>query len=135
MRVAVVEKKSGPLVMEERPVPEPGPREVRVKVHACGVCHSDQFIVDAIWPGLSLPRLPGHEVAGVVDELGPEVRGVKPGQRIGVGWYGGYCGVCSACREGDFILCENPRIAGLTHDRRLCGVHDCVSRLAGVHSG
>ncbi len=116
MRVAVVEKKGGPLVMEERPVPEPGPREVRIKVHACGVCHSDQFILDGIWPGLILPRVPGHEVAGVVDELGPEVRGIKPGQRVGVGWYGGHCGVCSACREGDFILCENPRITGLTHD-------------------
>ncbi|MGH9434061.1 MAG: alcohol dehydrogenase catalytic domain-containing protein [Terriglobia bacterium] len=116
MKVAVVEKKGGPLVTEERPVPEPGPREVRIKVHACGVRHSDQFIVDGIWPGFRLPRVPGHEVAGVVDILGSEVYGVKCGQRVGVGWYGGHCGVCSACREGDFTICENPRITGLTHD-------------------
>lgn len=116
MKVAVVTKKGGPLVIEERPIPEPGPREVRIKVRACGVCHSDQFIVDAIWPGLVLPRVPGHEVAGVVDAVGSDARGFAEGQRVGVGWYGGHCGVCNACREGDFILCENPRITGLTHD-------------------
>lgn len=116
MKAAVVVKKGGPLVIEERPIPEPGPREVRIKVHACGVCHSDQFVMDAIWPGLILPRVPGHEVAGVVDAVGPEVHGIALGQRVGTGWYGGHCGVCTACREGDFILCENPRITGLTHD-------------------
>lgn len=116
MKAAVVTKKGGPLVIEERPIPEPGLREVRIKVHACGVCHSDQFIVDAIWPGLILPRVPGHEVAGVVDAVGVEVRGFAVSQRVGVGWYGGHCGICTACREGDFILCENPRITGLTHD-------------------
>jgi|SRR5579875_1678496 len=116
MKVAVVQKKGGPLVIEERPIPEPGPGEVRIKVHACGVCHSDQFVVDAIWPGLILPRVPGHEVAGVIDEIGPKVPSFQAGQRVGVGWYGGHCGVCTACREGDFILCENPRITGLTHD-------------------
>lgn len=116
MKAAVVVKKGGPLVIEERPIPEPGPREVRIKVHACGVCHSDQFVVDAIWPGLTLPRVPGHEVAGVVDALGSDVRVFAVGQRVGAGWYGGHCGVCSACREGDFILCESPRITGLTHD-------------------
>lgn len=116
MRAAVVIKKSGPLVVEERPVSEPGATEVRIKLHACGVCHSDQFIVDAIWPGLKLPRVPGHEVAGVVEAVGPEVRSFKIGQRVGCGWYGGHCGFCTACREGDFILCENPRITGLTHD-------------------
>lgn len=116
MKAAVVTNKGAPLVIEERPIPEPGLREARVKVHACGVCHSDQFIVDAIWPGLSLPRVPGHEVAGVVDALGADVRGFAVGQRVGIGWYGGHCGVYTACREGDFILCENPRITGLTHD-------------------
>lgn len=115
MKAAVVTK-GGLLVIEERPIPEPGLREVRIKVHACGVCHSDQFIVDGIWPGLILPRVPGHEVAGVVDAVGVEVRGFAVSQRVGVGWYGGHCGVCTACREGDFILCENPRITGLTHD-------------------
>lgn len=116
MKAAVVVKKGGPLVIEDRPIPDPGPHEVRIKVYACGVCHSDQFIVDAIWPGLRLPRVPGHEVAGVVDTLGPEVRAFEAGQRVGVGWYGDHCGICAACRDGDFILCENPRITGLTHD-------------------
>lgn len=116
MKAAVVVKKGGPLALEDRPIPEPGPGEVRIKVHACGVCHSDQFVVDAIWPGLNLPRIPGHEVAGVVDEVGRDVRNFEVGQRVGVGWYGGHCGVCSACREGDFILCEKPRITGLTED-------------------
>ncbi len=116
MKAAVVVKRSRPLVVEERTVPEPGPREVRIKVHACGVCHSDQFIVDAIWPGLILPRVPGHEVAGVVDAVGSAVQSFHVGQRVGMGWYGGHCGVCTACREGDFILCERPRITGLTHD-------------------
>lgn len=116
MKAAVVVKKGGPLVIEDRPIPDPGPHEVRIKVYACGVCHSDQFIVDAIWPGLRLPRVPGHEVAGVVDTLGTEVRAFEAGQRVGVGWYGGHCAICAACRDGDFILCENPRITGLTHD-------------------
>lgn len=116
MKAAVVVKKGGPLVIEDRPIPDPGPHEVRIKVYACGVCHSDQFIVDAIWPGLQLPRVPGHEVAGVVDTLGTEVRAFEAGQRVGVGWYGDHCGICAACRDGDFILCENPRITGLTHD-------------------
>lgn len=116
MKAAVVVKKGGPLVIEDRPIPDPGPHEVRIKVYACGVCHSDQFIVDAIWPGLRLPRVPGHEVAGVVDTLGTEVRAFEAGQRVGVGWYGDHCGICAACRDGDFILCENPRITGLTHD-------------------
>ncbi|MDE3181768.1 MAG: alcohol dehydrogenase catalytic domain-containing protein [Acidobacteriota bacterium] len=116
MKAAIVAKKGGPLLIEQRPIPEPGPREVRIKVYACGVCHSDQFVVDAIWPGLILPRVPGHEVAGVVDAIGAEISHITVGERVGVGWYGGHCGVCAACREGDFILCEHPRITGLTHD-------------------
>ena len=116
MKMAVVANKGQPLSIEKRPIQEPGPGEVRIKVYACGVCHSDQFIVDAVWPGLSLPRVPGHEVAGLVDAVGARVKSVRSGQRVGVGWYGGHCGVCSACREGDFILCGSPRITGLTHD-------------------
>ncbi len=108
--------KGQPPIIEERSIPEPGAREARIRVHACGICHSDQFVVEGLWPGLSLPRVPGHEVAGVVDAVGSEVKHVKPGQRVGVGWYGGHCGTCSACREGDFILCENGRITGFTYD-------------------
>ena len=116
MKVAAVKKKGQPPIIEERSIPEPGAREARIRVHACGICHSDQFVVEGLWPGLSLPRVPGHEVAGVVDAVGSEVKHVKPGQRVGVGWYGGHCGTCSACREGDFVLCENGRITGFTYD-------------------
>ena len=116
MKVAAVRKKGQPPIIEQRSIPEPGAREARIRVHACGICHSDQFVVEGLWPGLSLPRVPGHEVAGVVDAVGSEVKHVKPGQRVGVGWYGGHCGTCSACREGDFVLCENGRITGFTYD-------------------
>lgn len=116
MKVAVVKQKGGPLVMEDRPLPEPGEGEVRVKVHACGICHSDLFVVDGIWPGLKYPRVPGHEVAGVADAVGGGVHRIQPGARIGVGWYGGHCGECAACLEGDFILCERGLITGIHSD-------------------
>jgi D-arabinose 1-dehydrogenase-like Zn-dependent alcohol dehydrogenase len=116
MKAAIVKQKGAPLVIEERPTPEPGEGTVRIKVHACGICHSDQFVVDGIWPSLKLPRVPGHEVAGVVDAVGPGVTHIQPGARVGVGWYGGHCGVCRACREGDFVLCENGMITGISFD-------------------
>jgi D-arabinose 1-dehydrogenase-like Zn-dependent alcohol dehydrogenase len=116
MKAAVAKQKGAPLVLEERPLPEPGEGAVRIRVHACGICHSDQFVVEGIWPSLKLPRVPGHEVAGVVDAVGPGVRHVQPGARVGVGWYGGHCGVCRACREGDFVLCENGPVTGISFD-------------------
>ena len=85
-------------------------------MHACGVCHSDMFVHDALWPGLALPRVPGHEVSGVVEEIGEGVTGLWPGQRVGVGWYGGHCGTCSACRSGDAMLCETGPVTGISHD-------------------
>jgi D-arabinose 1-dehydrogenase-like Zn-dependent alcohol dehydrogenase len=100
----------------ERDVPDPGPGQVRVRVEACGVCHSDVVVKEAAWPGLELPRVPGHEVAGVVDALGDGVRPWQVGQRVGVGWFGGNCGYCDACREGDFVLCRNMRVAGVSYD-------------------
>jgi D-arabinose 1-dehydrogenase-like Zn-dependent alcohol dehydrogenase len=100
----------------ERDVPEPGPGQVRIRVEACGVCHSDVVVKEAVWPGLRLPRVPGHEVAGTVDALGDGVQGWKAGQRVGVGWFGGNCGHCDACRAGDFVLCRTMLVAGVSYD-------------------
>lgn len=115
MRVAQVTK-PGLLEIVERPIPDPGPRHVRIRVQACGVCHSDSLCVEGHWPGIRYPRVPGHEVAGVIDALGPETKGFSSGQRVGVGWHGGHCFRCKACRRGDFILCENQQIAGISYD-------------------
>ena len=101
----------------EREVPEPGPRELLIRVHACGVCHSDTFTVEGLWPGMVYPRVPGHEVIGVVDALGADVQGWEPGTRVGVGWSPGFCGYCNRCRHGDTFACENLHGAtGITRD-------------------
>src|ERR1700677_2680667 len=99
MRAMVVKKAGGPLQAEERDLPEPGPQEVRIRVQACGVCHSDSVTVQGQMPGLSYPRIPGHEVIGVIDALGQNVEGWDAGARVGVGWFGGSCGFCSHCRR------------------------------------
>jgi alcohol dehydrogenase len=102
---------------EERDLPIPGRHEVRIRVHACGVCHSDSIIVEGLIPGLSYPRIPGHEVIGVIDALGPDVDGWDVGTRVGVGWFGGSCGYCRHCREGDAFACENIHATtGVTRD-------------------
>lgn len=106
----------GDLVLSERPIPSPGPGEVRVRVEACGICHSDVFSKQGGYPGSSWPLVPGHEVAGVVDEVGPGVEGSQDGQRVGVGWFGGNCGWCEACRAGDLIRCARLPIPGVTVD-------------------
>lgn len=117
MRVAQVGRADGPLEIVERPVPAPGPGEVRVKVQACGVCHSDAYTRTARFPGMSLPRVPGHEVVGLVDALGDDVQGWTTGERVGVGWHGGQCGQCDNCRRGDFFACQVfRRITGVTAD-------------------
>lgn len=117
MRVAQVTRPDGPFEIVERPVVEPAAGEVRVKVQACGVCHSDAFVKRAMFPGISLPRVPGHEVIGVVDALGDGVQGWKSGDRVGVGWHGGQCGQCDNCRRGDFFACQIfHRITGVTAD-------------------
>jgi len=98
-------------------MPEPGPGHVRIKVHACGVCHSDSLTKEGIFPGINYPRIPGHEVAGVLDIIGDGVNGWKPGQRVGVGWYGGHCSYCQSCRRGDFITCQiDPKYPGISYD-------------------
>ena len=116
MRAVVVTTPKQPLALEERPIPEPKRGEVRIRVHACGVCHSDQFVTDGLWPGLQFPRVPGHEVAGVIDAIGEGVTTLERGARVGVGWHGGHDGTCSACLRGKFIHCENAQITGLTMD-------------------
>jgi D-arabinose 1-dehydrogenase-like Zn-dependent alcohol dehydrogenase len=116
MKAAVILKPGGPFALVERAVPEPGPGTVRLKIEACGVCHSDLFVKEGYWPRLTYPRVPGHEAAGTVDAAGPGVEGWKKGDRAGVGWFGENCGVCESCRRGDFITCANLRITGLDFD-------------------
>ncbi|HEY8150988.1 MAG TPA: alcohol dehydrogenase [Vicinamibacteria bacterium] len=110
MRAAQVVSAKGPYQIVERDIPEPGAGQVRIRVQASGVCHSDSLTKEGHWPGIQYPRVPGHEVAGIVDALGPGVAGWSVGDRVGVGWHGGHCGHCDACRRGDFLLCQ---VAGL----------------------
>jgi D-arabinose 1-dehydrogenase-like Zn-dependent alcohol dehydrogenase len=116
MRAIQVSKAKGVFEPVEREVPQPGPGQIRIKVEACGICHSDALAKSGAFPGLTLPRIPGHEIAGRVDDVGPQVTEWKPGDRAGVGWHGGHCFVCNACRKGLFINCERAKITGLTHD-------------------
>src|SRR5215471_484851 len=105
MKAAQISKAGGDWELVERDIPEPGVGQVRVKVEACGICHSDSLVKEGLWPGLQFPRVPGHEVIGIVDAIGAGVKQWKPGQRAGVGWHGGNCGYCDACRRGNFFGC------------------------------
>src|SRR3989440_2004187 len=116
MKVAQISKPGADFQIVEREVPTPNPGQVRIKVEACGICHSDVLTKEGAWPGIQYPRVPGHEVAGVVDELGAGVSEWKKGQRVGVGWHGGHDGTCLACRRGDFGNCQNLKIAGISYD-------------------
>jgi D-arabinose 1-dehydrogenase-like Zn-dependent alcohol dehydrogenase len=116
MKAAQVTAAGAGLSIVELTVPNPGPGQVRIKVQACGVCHSDAIIVEGRRPGIPYPRVPGHEVAGVVDALGAGVAEWKKGQRVGVGWHGGHDGTCPECRRGDFRLCRNEQNPGLSYD-------------------
>ena len=116
MKVAQVSKPGGNFEIVERPIPEPGRAQVRIKVEACGVCHSDAIVKQSGFPGLQYPRVPGHEIAGRIDAVGDDVTQWKPGQRVGVGWHGGHCFVCDPCRRGNFILCQVEKITGISYD-------------------
>jgi D-arabinose 1-dehydrogenase-like Zn-dependent alcohol dehydrogenase len=116
MKVAQVSAAGADFQIVEREIPKPGAAEVRIKVLACGVCHSDAMTKDGVWPGIQYPRVPGHEVAGVVDEVGAGVSEWKKGQRVGVGWHGGHDGTCLSCRRGDFGNCQNMKIPGISYD-------------------
>ena len=116
MRVAQVTRPKEPFEIVERPIPEPGPGAVRIRVQACGICHSDAVTKEAIFPGIAYPRVPGHEVAGVIDAVGAGAGRWQVGQNVGVGWNGGYCGQCDHCRRGDLFACVTAQITGITHD-------------------
>ena len=117
MRAVQVGKAGGPLQLVERDIPEPEAGEVRLKVQACGVCHSDSVTKDGLFPGITYPRVPGHEVIGVIDAVGANVPRWKVGARVGVGWNGGYCSYCDSCRRGDFFACETSSlVTGVTRD-------------------
>lgn len=116
MKAVQASKPGGDWEVVERDLPEPGAGQVRVKVEACGICHSDMLVKEGQWPGLKYPRIPGHEIAGRIDALGAGVTEWKMGQRVGVGWHGGHCFKCEPCRRGDFILCRNEKITGISHD-------------------
>jgi D-arabinose 1-dehydrogenase-like Zn-dependent alcohol dehydrogenase len=117
MSAMIVPEPGGKFRLDERDLPTPGQHEVRIRVHACGVCHSDSLTVEGHMPGLAYPRIPGHEVIGVIDALGPDVAGWDVGARVGVGWFGGSCGFCGRCRRGDAFACEMIQsITGVTRD-------------------
>ncbi len=116
MRAVQVSGPGGSLELVERDVPAPGPGQVLIKVQACGICHSDSLTKDGLWPGLTFPRVPGHEVAGVIDTVGAGVEGWKAGERVGVGWHGGHCGHCANCRRGYFVVCEKGQVPGISYD-------------------
>ncbi|HEX4629530.1 MAG TPA: alcohol dehydrogenase [Chthoniobacterales bacterium] len=116
MKTAQIAKPGGDFEIVERDIPEPGPSQVRVKIDACGICHSDVLVKDGLWPGLQYPRVPGHEVAGRIDAVGSAVTQWTNGQRVGVGWHGGHCFVCDQCRRGDFAMCVKRKITGVDFD-------------------
>jgi D-arabinose 1-dehydrogenase-like Zn-dependent alcohol dehydrogenase len=116
MKAAQISKPGGEFELVERAIPEPGPKQVRIKVEACGICHSDVLVKDGLWPGLQYPRIPGHEIAGRVDAIGNGVADWKPGQRVGVGWHGGHCFGCVQCRRGDFSMCVKRKVTGIDSD-------------------
>ncbi len=116
MRAVQVKQQGGPFELVEREVPEPARGEALVRVHACGICHSDMFAKEGGFPGISWPHVPGHEIAGEIAALGEDVKGWEVGQRVGVGWFGGNCGYCRQCRRGDLINCANMGIPGITFD-------------------
>jgi D-arabinose 1-dehydrogenase-like Zn-dependent alcohol dehydrogenase len=116
MKVMQVPKAGADFELVEREIPQPRAGEVRIKVLACGVCHSDVLTKEGLWPGIQYPRVPGHEVAGVLDELGPGITTWKKGQRVGVGWHGGQDGTCISCRRGEFANCVSPKVTGIVYD-------------------
>jgi D-arabinose 1-dehydrogenase-like Zn-dependent alcohol dehydrogenase len=116
MRAVQVTAANGPFAIVERQIPVPGAGQVRIKVQACGICHSDMFTKVGAFPGIDYPRVPGHEVVGIIDALGGGVPDWKAGMRVGVGWHGGHCGHCTSCRKGDFITCSNSKVPGIHYD-------------------
>lgn len=131
--VAQVSRAGGEFELVEREMPVPGAGEIRIKVQACGVCHSDAVTKEGLFPIVTYPRVPGHEVAGVVDEVGPGVKEWKKGDHVGAGWHGGHCFVCESCRRGEFVTCLNEAINGVTRDggyaQYMIARHEAVARM------
>lgn len=116
MKAMQVQEAGGDFIAVDLPEPEPEAGDVRIRVEACGICHSDVFVKEGLWPELELPRVPGHEVVGVIDQVGDDVDGFAVGDRVGVGWHGGHCFFCDPCRRGDFILCQDGEVTGISFD-------------------
>jgi D-arabinose 1-dehydrogenase-like Zn-dependent alcohol dehydrogenase len=116
MKAAQISKPGGDFELVERDIPEPGPGQVRVKIEACGICHSDVLVKEGLWPGIQYPRIPGHEIAGRVDAVGDRVTTWKKDERVGVGWHGGHDFICDECRGGDFAMCANRKVTGIDFD-------------------
>lgn len=116
MKAAQVQEKGGDFKIVELDKPNPSKKQVLVKIEACGICHSDAFVKDGTFPGIQYPRVPGHEVVGIIEEVGDEVDMWKKGQRVGIGWHGGHCFECDPCRRGDFINCVNAQVSGISYD-------------------
>lgn len=133
MKAVQASKAGAPFELTERDIPEPGTSQVRIKVEACGICHSDAFVRSGGFPGIKLPRIPGHEIAGRIDAVGAHVTEWKSGDRVGVGWHGGHCFVCNACRKGLFLNCEKGQITGISHDggyaEYVVVPHEAVARI------
>ena len=116
MQAAQISKPHGDFELVEREIPQPSPRQVRIKVEACGICHSDVLVKENLWPGIQYPRVPGHEIAGRIDAIGSAITAWKVGQRVGVGWHGSHCFECESCRRGDFVLCVKGGVTGISFD-------------------
>src|SRR6516164_7541766 len=116
MKAAQISKLGGDFEIVERVIPNPTRGQVRIKVQACGVCHSDLLVKEGLWPGLQYPRVPGHEVTGTIDAVGNGVTGWRSGQLVGVGWHGGYCGRCEQCRRGNLFACVTQQVTGISFD-------------------
>lgn len=116
MKAVQISKPGGNFEVVDRPIPQPARGQVRIKVEACGICHSDALVKEGHWPGIQYPRVPGHEIAGRIDAVGADVTKWKPGQRVGVGWHGGHCFTCEPCRRGDFVNCQNQKITAIHFD-------------------
>ena len=117
MRSVQVSKANGTFeVVEKNTLPEPSEGQVRIKVQACGICHGDSITKQGLFPGIQYPRVPGHEIAGIIDEIGKNVSNWQHGQRVAVGWHGGHCGECISCRRGDFVMCKYAQVPGIAYD-------------------
>jgi alcohol dehydrogenase, propanol-preferring len=116
MKAAQVQKAGGDFVLVDMDKPTPNENEVLIKVEACGICHSDAFVKDGTFPGIQYPRVPGHEVVGIIEKVGDNVSPWKEGQRVGIGWHGGHCFKCDPCRRGDFVNCQNAQVSGISYD-------------------